>query len=94
MGFLISGGLLAGLGIPANLPVSALMFVVPVTVASILVYRENKPNGVKQLLLRSFDFKRTNKHKIWYLPALLLIPIIMILVYLTMLIIGFPLPTP
>ena len=70
------------------------MFVVPIIVASILVYNENKPNGVKKLLLRAFDFKRTKTHKKWYLPSLLLMPLIMVLVYVTMKIFGLPLPTP
>jgi len=53
LGFLVSSGLLAGLGIPTNIPISALMFVVPMCVASILVYKEHKLNGVKQLLKRA-----------------------------------------
>ena len=75
LGFLVSSGLLAGLGIPADIPISALMFVVPMSVASILVYKENKLTGVKQLLKRAFDYNRTKKHKIWYLPALSLMPV-------------------
>jgi hypothetical protein len=94
LGFLVSSGLLAGLGIPTNIPISALMFIVPMSVASILVYKENKINGVKQLLKRAFDYNRTKKHKIWYLPALLLMPIIAVLVYIIMRLIGLPLPTP
>ncbi len=94
LGFLVSSGLLAGLGIPADIPISALMFVVPMSVASILVYKENKLTGVKQLLKRAFDYNRTKKHKIWYLPAVFLMPVIAVLVYITMRLIGLPLPTP
>jgi membrane protease YdiL (CAAX protease family) len=94
LGFLVSNGLLAGLGIPTNIPISALMFIVPIGVASILVYKEHKLNGVKQLLKRAYDYNRTKKHKIWYLPALLLMPIIAVFVYITMRLIGLPLPTP
>lgn len=46
------------LPLPFNLPVDALVLVCPMIAASILVYMENRSDGVKQLLKRSFDFKR------------------------------------
>lgn len=58
----------------------ALVLVCPTIAASILVYWENGSNGVKQLLKRSFDFKRI-KGKIWYVPIFLLMPGIMVLEY-------------
>jgi uncharacterized protein len=64
----LAGGLTRAL--PINLPISALTFVCPITAAVILTYREQKSRGVKQLLGRVFDFKRT-KQKIWYVPAIL-----------------------
>lgn len=42
--FLLVGG--RPLPLPINLPVSAFMFVCPLIAASILVYRENKIDGI------------------------------------------------
>lgn len=82
-----------GLPLPINLPVSALMFVCPLIAALILVYRENKLDGIKQLLKKTLDYRRI-KPKIWYLPILLLMPVIMLLSYGVMRLIGRPLPEP
>jgi membrane protease YdiL (CAAX protease family) len=81
------------LGLPFNLPVSALQFVCPLIAACILVSREEQPGGVKRLLKRAFDGKRI-KHKIWYVPIILLMPLIMVLSYEVMLLLGRPLPEP
>lgn len=82
-----------GLPLPINLPVSALMFVCPMISALILVYREDKLGGIKQLFKRTFEYKRI-KPKIWYMPIILLMPIVMLLSYLAMRLIGRPLPEP
>ncbi|MCL1466871.1 type II CAAX endopeptidase family protein [Argonema galeatum] len=79
--------------LPINLPISALQFVCPITTALILVHKENKPNGMKDLLKRAFDFKRI-KNKIWYVPILLLMPAVMILSYGMMRLLEMPLPEP
>ena len=91
--FWLLGALAGGLtkAIPINLPISALMFVCPITAAVILTYREQKSRGVKQLLARVFDYKRITR-KIWYVPAILLMPVIMVLSYVVMRLIGVPLP--
>ncbi len=91
--FWLLGALAGGFtkAIPINLPISALMFVCPITAAVILTYREQKSRGVKQLLARVFDYKRV-KQKIWYVPAILLMPVIMVLSYVVMRLIGSPLP--
>lgn len=81
------------LSLPINLPVSALIFVCPLIAALILVYGENKVDGIKQLLKRTFDY-RGIKPEIWYLPILLLMPVIMLLSYGVMRLIGRPLPEP
>lgn len=81
------------LPLPINLPVSAFMFVCPLIAASILVYKENKIDGIKQLLKRALDYRRI-KPKIWYLPILFLMPVIMLLSYWVMRLIGRPLPDP
>lgn len=62
-----------------DLPISSLMGVCPIIAGLILVHRENGADGVKSLLMRAFDYKRI-KRKIWYLPTLLLMPVIVFLV--------------
>lgn len=61
-----------------NLPISSLMVVCPLIASVILVQRKNGSHGVKELLKRSFDYKRIKK-KIWYIPILLLMPMTMVL---------------
>lgn len=81
------------LPLPINLPVSAFIFTCPLIAASILVYGENKLDGLKQLLKRTLDYRKI-KPKIWYLPILFLMPAIMLLSYLAMRLIERPLPEP
>ena len=76
-----------------GLSASALMVFCPMTAALILVYRENKAEGVTELLGRSLDFKRI-KAKLWYVPILLLMPGINVVVYGLMRWMGTPLPAP
>ena len=66
---------------PINLPISALMTFCPLLAAVILVYKKQKVQGVKELLKQSFDIKKI-KNKKWYLPIILLLPIITWLSYL------------
>lgn len=61
--------------------------------AFILMYQENKIRGVKELLERVFDYKRI-KNKGWYLPALLFMPLTMVISYWLMCWFGLPLPDP
>lgn len=91
--FWLLGALVTHMPLPINLPVSALQFVCPMIAAFILVSREEKPGGVKKLARRVFDLKRI-KHKIWYVPIILLNPLIMLLSYGVMLLMGRPLPDP
>ncbi len=91
--FWLLGALVTHVPLPINLPVSALQFVCPMIAAFILVSREEKPGGIKRLLMRVFDWKRI-KHKIWYVPIVLLNPLIMLLSYGVMLLMGRPLPEP
>jgi uncharacterized protein len=81
------------LPLPINLPVSALMSICPMIAALILVYKEKKIDGIKQLLKRTLDYRRIEP-KIWYLPILLLMPVIMLLSYWAMRLIGRPFPEP
>lgn len=64
---------LTGLLLLPGLPLAGLMAVCPGIAALILSHRENGTSGVKELLKRSFDYKRIAA-KIWYLPILLLYP--------------------
>lgn len=80
-------------GLPLNIPVTDLMLAfIPLTAAAILVYREEGLSGAKRLLKRVFDYKRP-KHKIWYVPTVLLNFLLFSLIYGAMLILGRPLPT-
>ena len=79
--------------LPINLPISALMFVCPITAALILVYKENKLNGVKQLLGRVFDYQRI-QNKIWYIPIIFFMPVVMVLSFWLMRLLRLPLPEP
>jgi len=79
--------------LPINLPISALMFVCPITASLILVRKENKPDAVKDLLKRIFDYKRI-KNKIWYAPIILIMPTVLALSYGLMRLLGLPLPEP
>ena len=76
---------------PINLSVSALQVVCPLIAAVILVYREEKLGGVVRLLKRVFDQRRI-KHKIWYVPIIFLLPLLYLLSYGVMRLLGRPLP--
>lgn len=78
---------------PINLPFSALMVFNPMLAALILTYRETGKAGVKGLLQRAFDYRRV-RNKIWYLPAFLLMPLLMVLEYAWIQIFGNPIPDP
>jgi membrane protease YdiL (CAAX protease family) len=81
--FWILGTFVNATGIlPINLPVAALMLFCPVTAAIILTGKADKQNGVKLLLKRVADYKI--KNPVWYIPAFLLMPILMLLAYAIM----------
>lgn len=76
-----------------NLPVTDIVATFsPMVAASILVYREEKLLGVKNLLKRAFDYKRITK-KVWYVPIIFLMPFIYVLTYVIMRLVGLPVPT-
>jgi uncharacterized protein len=80
--------------LPIKLPISALMTFCPFLAAAILVYKQRKSQGVKELLQRAFDFKKI-KDKRWYIPIILLMPFIALLSYGYIKIIGtMPLEPP
>ena len=59
-------------GLPLDIPAMEIFAAfTPLTVACILVHREEGKGAVKKLLLRIFDFSRIRK-KIWYVPIIFL----------------------
>jgi len=79
--------------LPIRLPISALMTFCPLLAAAILVYKEQKYQGVKELLKTSFDFQKI-KDKKWYTPVVFLMPTIAALSYLYLKMTGEILPEP
>jgi hypothetical protein len=91
--FLLAGALTTFQVVP-GVPVSALILIFcPATTAIILVYRENKMAGVRELLKRSFDYKRI-RAKIWYAPLILTMPVVAVLSYGALRLMGVPVPPP
>jgi uncharacterized protein len=81
------------LPIPLKLPVSALALVNPMLAAVILTYWRGGSAGIKALFKRILDAQKI-RNKLWYLPILLLNPVIMVLSYGMMRITARPLPDP
>ena len=64
----------------------------PLIAASILVYREEGGGGgVRRLLSRVFDHRRIRK-KIWYVPIFFLMPLLYLLTYWGMRLMGLQIP--
>ncbi|MBV8316852.1 MAG: CPBP family intramembrane metalloprotease [Planctomycetaceae bacterium] len=82
-----------GLQLRPGLPVSSLAFVCPGMAAAILVYKESKGAGVSELLKRALDFSRT-RAKAWYVPVALLMPVVTVLTYGLMRLMGMPILGP
>lgn len=78
-------------GIPIDLPMSSLMVISPITAALILVYKEHGSSGVRNLLHRTFDFRRIENKK-WYFVILCIMPSVMVLEYLILILLGRELP--
>jgi membrane protease YdiL (CAAX protease family) len=79
-------------GLPLDVPITDLIATfTPLIAACIFVYKEEGTIGIKRLLKRIFDFPRI-KQKIWYLPVIFLMPIIYLLIYGVMQLLGLPLP--
>ncbi len=79
--------------LPINLPVSALMTFCPFIAATILVYKKQKMKGVKQLLKLPFDLKKI-KNKKWYFPVIVLMPVVALVSFWYMKIMGGAVPVP
>jgi uncharacterized protein len=79
------------LSLPVKLPVSALTAFIPVIAASILCFREADRRGLKELFRLAWDYRKI-KERIWYLPVLLLAPVIYLISFFIMQRTGQPLP--
>ena len=86
-------GAMTGLQLAPGLPVAALGAFCPMLAAIILVYREDKWAGVVALLKRSVDFKRI-KAKRWHAPILLTMPVVTVLSFWVLRLMGVSLPAP
>jgi uncharacterized protein len=76
---------------PRDWPISASVGA-PLMAALILVYREEgRGGGVRRLLSRVFDQRRIRK-RIWYGPIIFLMPLIYLLTYGVVRLMGLPLP--
>lgn len=74
-----------------GLPVSALQAFCPAIAATILVYREKGRAGALILMKRAFDYKRI-RGKMWYIPIVILMPLVMFSSYWLMRALRMPLP--
>lgn len=90
--FWLIGAVVEVEGLPLDLPVSALMIVCPITAAWILVRREEGRGGMRTLLRRVFDYRKITL--VWYVPMIFLMPVMLVLTYLTMRLMGLSLPEP
>ena len=79
--------------IPIQLPLSSLMAFFPLVTACIFAYRKEKGKGIKELFQRVIDI-RAIRRKVWYVPALLLMPAVLSASCLVMLLMNVPLPEP
>jgi uncharacterized protein len=82
----------ASLGLPINLPTGALVAVCPLVAAMILIRRDDAPGGRTRLLKRLVD--RSIRPKIWYVPVLLLGPVMLAATYWIMRLARRPMPKP
>ena len=69
----------------------SLFTLAPITSASILTFRKSGRAGVKKLLGRIFDFRRIARGR-WYIPILVLGPLIFLLSLGVMVLSGAPIP--
>ncbi|KWT62892.1 hypothetical protein ADL21_05585 [Streptomyces albus subsp. albus] len=79
--FWLAGAAVAGTGaLPMGMPVSAFQFVLPVTVAAILVFREEGGAGVRRLMKWTVSVAGTTRRASWA-TAVLLVPALLLVTY-------------
>lgn len=74
---------------PGDWPISAAV-VTPLVAALVLVYRQDGRSGVRRLFARVFDYRRIQR-KAWYVPIVFLMPLLALIAYVVMRLIGLPL---
>jgi len=84
-------GYLAGKMLPAQLPISALQAVCPLLSAVILAGVREGRGGIRDLLRRVFEI-RPAKFLVWYVLSFLTMPVVMLLSYVLMRMLGRPVP--
>src|ERR1035438_588331 len=67
--------------------------ILPVSLATLFLYRERGWDGVRDLWKNVFDYKRV-RNKLWYIPIFLLMPVTMVASYFLMSIAGKSIPNP
>lgn len=86
-------GALIQVNLPIKLPISSLMAFNPMLIALVFIYREKGMDGVKGLLKRIFEFRNiTNKRWLW--AIFLLMPLIAVLQFGLMLLLGYTIIDP
>jgi membrane protease YdiL (CAAX protease family) len=75
---------------PRDWPIAASVGA-PLIAALIMVYKEEGAGGVRRLLSRVFDQWRIRK-KIWYVPIIFLMPLLYLLTYWVMRLMGLQIP--
>ena len=79
-------------GLPDNLPVSDIgAALTPTVAAAILRYREAGAGGVRELFLRTFDYRRI-KDKRWLVCAVAIVPLLYLVTYCVMRGMDYPVP--
>jgi uncharacterized protein len=91
--FYLLGAVGGRLPILTGQPTSALMAFMPMIAALILVYRARGGEGAINLLRRALDFDRVSSMR-WVLVAACLLPIVAVLQYGALHLIGMALPAP
>ena len=77
--------------VPFVLPISLLMVFAPAVVALALEFREIGAGGARRLLVGVFDFRRVKSIR-WLLAALMIMPLVFLLEYCTLGLLGTFLP--
>lgn len=91
--WLLDGLIGAAPDIPVNLPVSSLMAFCPLIAACLLAYRREGGRGIRDLFRRLADW-RAVRSKVWYGPALFLMPAVLFVSWACMTLLDYPLPEP
>ncbi len=76
-----------------GLPAAAMMVVCPGLSALMLAHREEGSAGFIAILGRAVDY-RSIPARIWFIPVVLLTPAISVLSYITLRVLGTPIPAP